>query len=98
MSGSVTRIIRTPTAAFSAAVETAAHLRIDGAEMEAEAYLLGWSAAAEAERFANLALLTQPVTLHLDAWPDGGSLVLPVGPVQMDAACTERGWIQSRPS
>jgi len=79
------RVHRTPPGGLP--VEMAAvmaHLRLDPADGEQmlEAQAMVDAAAAEIEHHAQIALLTQSVTVTLDAWPAGELVRLPIGPVQ----------------
>lgn len=79
------RVERTPPGSLP--VDIAAvlrHLRIDPSDGDQllEAQAMADTAAAEIEHRAQIALLTQRITVTLDAWPIGNLVRLPIGPVQ----------------
>ncbi|MEQ9257499.1 MAG: phage head-tail connector protein [Roseovarius sp.] len=67
-----------------------AHLRVEDDSEDAAIQIIGRAAAAEIEQFAQVALLTQTITVTIfDPSPTiGGGLRLPVGPVASDATLT----------
>jgi uncharacterized phiE125 gp8 family phage protein len=62
--------------------EAKAHLRLDHAGEDALIATLITTARLHIEAALGLALITQSWSYRLDAWPSGGSIVLPLRPVQ----------------
>lgn len=63
------------------------HARVDHPEDDAALSRMAWAAAREIEGLGNVALLSQSVTVTLDAW--GLDLHLPIAPLWVDGAAGE---------
>ena len=68
--------------------EAKAHLKIDTSDDDALITAMITAARARAEWHTGRALLTQGWTLHLDAWPDCGTIEIPLPPLQSVASVT----------
>jgi uncharacterized phiE125 gp8 family phage protein len=66
--------------------EAKAHLRVDADDEDALLGSLIVAARAFVEKILAGALITQEWSLFLDAWPRGGTVTLPIAPVQDVAA------------
>jgi uncharacterized phiE125 gp8 family phage protein len=75
-----------PAAEPISLAEAKAHLRIDADDEDALLGSLIVAARAFVEKSLAGALITQEWSLFLDAWPRGGTVTLPIGPVQDVAA------------
>jgi uncharacterized phiE125 gp8 family phage protein len=73
--------LTTPTALPFDATDLADHVRVTDAAQIAEATRHGRAAAAEAEDYGQLALLTQTIRVTLDAWPRTAWVALPITPM-----------------
>jgi len=73
--------LTTPTALPFDATALADHVRVTDAAQIAEATRHGRAAAAEAEDYGQLALLTQTIRVTLDAWPRTAWVALPITPM-----------------
>lgn len=62
------------------------HARVDGNDDDAGLTLMGRTAAAEIEQYADLALLRQTIVLDIEA--NGDPVHLPIGPLATDALVT----------
>jgi uncharacterized phiE125 gp8 family phage protein len=75
-----------PAAEPISLAEAKAHLRVDADDEDALLGSLIVAARAFVEKILARALITQEWSLYLDAWPRGGTIMLPIGPVQDVAA------------
>lgn len=65
-----------------------AHLRVDHDDDDAAITNMGWTAAAEVENFAQIALLTQSIRVTIFNPIRGSGLSMPIGPVADGAEVT----------
>jgi len=65
-----------------------AHLKIDTSDDDALITAMITAARARAEWHTGRALITQAWTLHLDRWPDSGTIEIPLPPLQSVASVT----------